>query len=237
MSFVEDAPRRFYKEATVKEENGAFAVLLEARPLRTPKKAPLALPTRALAEAIAAEWNAQEAAILFDTMPLTRLANVALDFTGATRAEVEASVVKYGETDLTCHRAGDPAPLVARENAAWDPLLAWAEGALGVRLAKIIGILPQTQPPAALAALETAAHALDDFRLTGLAHGAGLSSSAIIAFAIERGTVSAEDAFAAATLEEHYQLEVWGEDREARERLDRLKAEFQALETFFAALG
>ena len=236
MSFLEDAPRRFYKEASIAERAGAFTVLLDGRPLRTPKTAALALPTRALAVAVAAEWNAQEVAILAHSMPVTRLTNVALDFTGDVRAEAEAGVVKYGETDLLCHRAPDPAPLIARENEAWDPLLAWAERDLGVRLTKIVGILPQTQPPAALAALAAAVRPLDDFALTGLAHGAGLARSAIIAFALARRAISAADAFAAATLEEHYQLEVWGEDREARERLDNLRAEFEALETFFAAL-
>lgn len=237
MSFVEDAPRRFYKEASVKEQNGVFVVMLDGRPLRTPKKAPLAAPTRALAEVVAGEWNAQEIAILAHSMPVTRLINVAIDFTGAMRGEVEAGVVKYGETDLLCHRSPDPAPLVARENKIWDPLLDWGAQELGVRLAKIIGILPETQPPAALAALAAAIKPLDDFALTGLAHGAGLARSAIIAFALARRAISAETAFAAATLEEHYQLEVWGEDAEARERLANLEAEFAALETFFAALA
>jgi chaperone required for assembly of F1-ATPase len=146
-------------------------------------------------------------------------------------------VAKFGETDLLCHRAATPRALVARETEIWDPLLAWAQGELGAHLVKVIGVLPQTQPPETLAALERAAAALDDFRLTGLAHAAGLAGSAIIAFALERRAIEADAAFEAAALDELHQIATWGEDREARRRLEHLRCELAALAGYFAALA
>lgn len=234
---AEEAPRKFYKQAAVLAQGEGFAVALDGRALKTPAKRVLTLPTRALGEACAAEWNAQVDFIRAETMPLTRLANVALDHAPRARAEMAAQIAKFGETDLLSHRADGPAPLVNRQSAAWDPLLAWSAETLGARLATAEGIVALPQPPEALAALEGYAARLDDFRLTGLAHAAGLATSAVIACALAAGRLDGADAFAAAALDDLYQLETWGEDEEARQRLNNQRAEYEALEQFFAALG
>jgi chaperone required for assembly of F1-ATPase len=234
--YPERGMRRFYEGVDVKPDGAAFAVTLDGRTLRTPKKALLAAPTRALAVAVAEEWRAQREAIRPETMPLTRLCNVALDFAPAARAELIAGVVKFAETDLVCHRASAPALLVMRQQALWAPLLAWAYEALDVRLASGEGVMALAQPPEALAALERLAAPLDDFRLTGLAHAASLSGSAVIAAAILKGRLDAAGAFEAAALDDLFALEAWGDDREARVRLDNQGAEFAALARFFAAL-
>jgi chaperone required for assembly of F1-ATPase len=204
--------------------------------LRTPAKAWFVTPTRALAEASAAEWNAQGDSIAPETMPLTRLINVALDRTPHARAEMAAQVARFGETDLLCHRAEKPGSLFDRQAQLWDPLLAWADTHLEASLIAAPGIFAHGQPKGALAALAARAAALDDFRLTGLAHAAGLAGSAIIAFALAEGRVDAANAFEAAALDYVFQLETWGEDKEARERLDNQLAEYLALERFFRAL-
>ncbi len=232
---TDEAPRRFYKAASVAPAEGGFAVLLDGRRLRTPAKVQFVMPTRALAEACAAEWNGQGESILAETMPITRLCNVALDYAPGARAELARHISKFGETDLVCHRADRPPALVARQAAAWDPLLAWAE-AIGAPLNAAPGILALAQPASSLEALARRAAALDDFRLIGLAHGAGLAGSALIAFALAEGRMSGQAAFVAAALDDLYQLETWGEDDEARQRLNNQAAEFAALEQFFAAL-
>jgi chaperone required for assembly of F1-ATPase len=228
--------KRFYSAAEARPTDTGFAVSLDGREVRTPGKAPLQLPTRALAEALAAEWARQGETILPETMPLTRLANVAIDRAPHTRAELAAHVAKYGETDLLCHRADRPESLVQRQNAAWDPLLDWAHEALGVSLVSAEGVLALNQPAESLARLKAEAEAMDDFVLTGLAHAAGLAGSAVIAFALARGRLDGPAAFTAAHLDDLFQLETWGEDEEARARLTGLEAEFAALEIWFRAL-
>lgn len=210
--------------------------MLDGRPLRTPGKTSFATPTQALAEAAAAEWNAQSGALRPETMPLTRLINVALDHTPGARAEMAAQIGKFGETDLLCHRADQPPSLAERQAEAWDPLLAWADTHLGASLLAAPGVLAHDQPEGALTALAGRAAKLDDFRLTGLAHAAGLTGSAVLAFALAEGLLDAQQAFGAAALDDLYLLETWGEDAEARERLDNQQAEYRALEAFFRAL-
>lgn len=229
--------RRFYKEAEAAPlEGGGFAVLLDGRTLRTPGKNALAAPTRALAEAIAAEWAAQGETIEPMTMPLTRLVNVALDLAPGAAGPLADEVAKYAATDLVCHRADAPASLAERQAAAWDPLLAWAEAALDLRLFRTIGVIAASQPEDAAGRLRALAAGLDPFRLTGLAHGTGLAGSAVIAFALARGRLGGREAFEAAFLDDLFQLERWGEDAEARARLDRLAEDFAALERWFRLL-
>jgi chaperone required for assembly of F1-ATPase len=237
MADNEEKPRRFYKEAGVKEDGGTFGVALDGRALRTPRKTLMAAPTRALAELAAGEWAAQVEVIRAETMPVTRLINVALDFTPDARSEMAANVARYGETDLLCHRAGHPASLVDRQRKHWDGLLDWAGSALDAPLVCAEGLIAVQQPDASLDALKSHAEALDDFALTALAHATGLSGSAILGFALQRGKIDAQAAFEASALDELHQLEVWGEDEEARARLENLRAELTALERFFAALG
>jgi chaperone required for assembly of F1-ATPase len=226
--------RRFYTSARVSEDGAG--VMLDERRLRTPKGAPFAAPTRALAEAIAVEWDAQTEHIIPASMPLTQLAFAAIDHTPTRRGDLADYVAKFGETDLVSHRASAPAPLVTRQSALWDPVIAWGEQELGAALPIVEGVAPARVDAAAIDALRAHAAALDDFRLTALAQAAALAGSALIAFALLRGRLGAAAAYDAALLDELYQLETWGEEPEARARLERASAEFAALEAFFRTL-
>ena len=155
------APKRFWTSAEVAEAPGGFAVTLDGRQVKTPAKAPLVVPSRALAEAIAREWQAQDEKIDPATMPVTRGANAAIDKVRSQHAEVAALIADYGGTDLLCYRAEAPRELVARQSEHWDPLLDWAEAALGARLAVTQGVVPVAQPEAALAALGARVAAMD----------------------------------------------------------------------------
>lgn len=225
--------KRFYKAATA----AGGSVMLDARALKTPAGHLFCAPTPALAEAVAGEWQAQTSEIVPARMPLTQLAFAAIDGGADARAERIAFVTKYGETDLCCHRAETPAELVARQAAAWDDLLAWGGEALGVRLPVVTGVVAARVEAGALEALASAAATLDDFRLTALAHATGLSGSALIGFALTRGRIGAEQAFAASALDDLWSLERWGEDAEARARLEKLRAALDAAARFVAALG
>jgi chaperone required for assembly of F1-ATPase len=231
----EAAVRRFYKSATVADDGAG--VMLDERRLRTPKGAVFAAPTRALANAVAAEWQAQGEFILPATMPLTQLAFAAVDHTPHRRDELADYIAKFGETDLVCHRAEAPAPLIARQSLLWDPLIAWSMRELGVMLPVVIGVLPAPTQPEALETLRAHTASLDDYQLTALTQAAGLAGSALIAFALVHGRLSAESAFAAAALDYLWSLEQWGEDAEARLRLDRQRAEFENIARFIAALS
>ncbi|MGE3302674.1 MAG: ATP12 family protein [Hyphomonadaceae bacterium] len=228
--------RRFYKTVKAGRIVRDHAVLLDGRPLRTPARAMFAPPTMALAEACAVEWDAQDELVRLETMPLTRLVNVAIDFAPRSRAGLVNKVVKTAETDLLCHRAERPADLVARQNERWDPLLAWAAEMLEAPLVSAPGVLAHAQPPASLEAIAARARGMDEFALAGLAHAAGLSGSAVIAFAMAERWLGGGAAFAAGALDDLYGLEKWGEDGEARARLNNLRGEYLALDKFFAAL-
>jgi chaperone required for assembly of F1-ATPase len=229
------AVRRFYKHAAVADDGAG--VMLDERRLRTPKGAVFAAPARTLAAAIAAEWLAQGEHILPATMPLTQLAFAAVDHTPGRRDELGDYIAKFGETDLVCHRADSPAPLIARQSLLWDPLIAWGLRDLGVMLPVVVGVLPAPPQTEALETLRAHAAALDDYQLTALAQAAGLSGSALIAFALIQGRLNAESAFAAAALDNLWSLEQWGEDAEARRRLDRQRAEFENIARFISLLN
>ncbi len=230
-----EAARRFWKEAHVAEDGAG--VMLDDRRLRTPGGAVFAAPTRTLAETIAAEWNAQGEHIVPSSMPLSQLAFAAIDHTPQRRAELADYVAKFGETDLVCHRADQPAPLVARQSMLWNPLVAWSAHDLGVILPVVVGVLPATHDPEALETLRAHAAACDDFQLTALAQAAGAAGSAVIALAMLHGRLNGQTAYAAAALDDLYSLETWGDDAEARARLDRLRAEFENVARFIALLN
>lgn len=230
----DDRAKRFYGKAAVSGDGRG--VLLDARALKTPARRVFRAPTRALASAIAAEWQAQGARIIPAALPLTQLAFAAIDADGNARAERIAYVAKFGETDLCCHRAERPAELAARQAAAWDPLVQWGALALGVRLPVVNGIIATALPAATSETLCAIAGALDDFRLTALAQAAALTGSALIALALAREEIEPGAAFEAAALDDLWSLEHWGEDSEARARLERLRFEIGALARFVAAL-
>jgi chaperone required for assembly of F1-ATPase len=232
-----DIPKRFYKEAGIFEDAAGFGVALDQTPVKTPGGGDFRVPTRALAKACANEWAAQGERIQPGTMPMTQWSFIALDHTPAHRQELIDQIVKYGETDLCCHRADTPAALAARQAGAWDPLLEWAERELKFSLPVVVGVIAAETTPEALAALRHAAASLDDFRLTVLAHATGLAGSVVIGFAIAKGVLDAAQASEAAIIDEGWSLERWGEDGEARARLDRLRADFAVLGRFVAALN
>ncbi len=228
------AARRFYKTATVSEDGAG--VRLDERMLKTARGNALALPTRALAEAVAQEWEAQREHIVPAAMPITQLAFAAIDWTPQSRDQLADYVAKHGETDLVCHRADAPAPLIARQSMSWNPLIAWAARDLGVMLPVVTGVTPALVPAEMLETLRAHAAACDDFQLTALAQATGLAGSALIAFALLQGRLDAPSAFTAAALDNLWSLETWGEDAEARAKLDRQRAEFDSLARFIAAL-
>jgi chaperone required for assembly of F1-ATPase len=233
------AARRFYREVSVEPvpaAGAAYRILLDGKPVRTPAGAPLAVPGRALAEAIADEWRAQGDTIKPDTMLLTKLANTAIDQVRPNRQTATAQILAFAKTDLVCYRAETPRSLVQRQNAQWDPLLDWARRRYGANLTYGAGIVYVEQSPQALAALERAIAGHDDFALAGLHAAATLLGSTIIALAFSDRHLGAEQAFAAAELDERYQAERWGQDAEAV-KLSRKKAEELAeIERFFLFL-
>jgi chaperone required for assembly of F1-ATPase len=218
--------RRFWTEVAVAPAADGFEVRLDGRPLNTPAQAPLRLPTRALAEAVAAEWRAVEGDLRPEALPFTRAANVALDRVPQTRAAVVAAVAAYGDSDLLCYRAAAPAALRRRQAAAWDPPLAWAAAALGAPLATAEGVIHRPQPPASLAALRASVAAADDFALTALHELVALSGSLVLALAVARGALDPVAAWALARLDETWQAELWGEDAEAAAAAARRRAAF-----------
>ncbi|MCP5367346.1 MAG: ATPase [Hyphomicrobiales bacterium] len=227
------ARRRFYREAAaVAAADGGFRVELDGRPLRTPAGRPFAVPTVALAQAIAAEWAAQGDDILPASMPMTQLAYTALDRVVPDRDAVAALVVKYGETDLLCYRAEGPAELVARQARAWQPLLDWARDRHGVDLAVTEGVTPVAQPDAAAARLAAAVAALDDMALTALAAVVQASGSAVVGLAVLAGRLDGAAAFEVSQLDESHQIDRWGEDAEAMARRALLKSDLEAAVRF-----
>jgi chaperone required for assembly of F1-ATPase len=231
------SPKRFYKEAGIFEDGAGYGVALDGRGVKTPGGSNFRVPSRALAKAISGEWAAQGEHILPSAMPLTQFAFASIDHTPGRRDELAAHVKKYGETDLCCHRAASPAALAARQGAMWDPLLDWARDELKLDLPVVVGVIAAQIEPSALEQLRHVTNSQDDFRLTVLAHATGLAGSAIIGLAIAYGAIDGSRAYEAATVDEHWSIEHWGEDAEARARLDRMRAEFDVLSRFIAALS
>jgi chaperone required for assembly of F1-ATPase len=229
--------KRFYKSAGVVETPAGFGVALDGKPVRTPAKRPLAVPTRALAEAIAAEWQAQGDTVDPQHLPLTRLASIALDLVAPRREAVVAEVAKYAGTDLVCYRADAPPELAARQHAAWQPLIDWATQRFDALLTVTTGILPVTQSPATLKAFEIAAAAYDTHRLAALHLATAACGSLVVALALVEGRLDAEAAFAAAELDASYQIERWGEDAEQAKRRKGLKEDIALAARFVALLA
>ncbi len=210
--------KRFYQRAHVGEAaDGGFAVLLDGKPIYTPARRALAAPARALAEELAHEWEAQGELIDPARMPLTRLANAVIDAVADAPEAVAAEVVKYLGSDLICYRAEAPEGLVARQAQAWDPLLAWAQDALGARFVPVAGVVFAAQPAEALAAARAAIPAAsgrlnDIWRLGALASVTALTGSALLALALSAGALDVDDAWAAAHVDEDWQMLQWGRD-------------------------
>jgi chaperone required for assembly of F1-ATPase len=229
--------KRVYKSVTARAVEDGWGVALDGRPLRTPAKRDLLVPSARLAIAIAAEWDAQDPDIHPETMPLTRLATTAIDRTAEKRAEIAAEVANYAGTDLVCYRANHPPALVARQEAAWQPLIDWAAGRYDAGLAVTSSIVPLAQSPASLKIFAGVVGALDDFRLTALQAATAACGSLVIALALHEGRLDADAAFAASQLDETFQIEGWGEDAEATQRRIALAADIQATARFLDLLA
>ncbi len=232
---MSDSRHKFFKVAQATARDGGYGVALDGRGLRTPGGGAFVVPSELLADACAREWDAQQTVIQPHTMPLTRLVNVALDHAEANRAELVNHLRGYAATDLVAHRADRPPSLTARQGKHWDPLVAWAKSELGATL-PLAGLIAAQPDQASLDHVAAAASALDNFALTGVAHGAAVAGSAVIGFALQRGRLDGREAFEAACLDDLYSLETWGEDEAARERLEQIYLEFLALQIYFAAL-
>jgi chaperone required for assembly of F1-ATPase len=228
-------PRRFYRSASVGEADGEFRLVLDGRTARTPARQLLAVPTRALARALADEWNAQGERIDPRKMPLTRLVNSVVDGVRERRAPVAAEIAKYLGSDLLFYRAEAP-KLAARQAALWDPVLDWAREEVGARFILSEGVMFVEQPAPAL---ETARRAIPDdpWRLGALHSMTSLTGSALLALAVMRGRLGVEEAWRAAHVDEDWNFEEWGEDQLALERRAFRFAEMQAAATLLAALG
>lgn len=228
------APRRFWTATGVARAPGGHAVALDGRTARTPAGAPLVLPTRALARALAAEWDDQQEIIEGAAMPLTRIANTAIDHLATRMAEVAAVVAAYGETDLLCHRAEAPAALAARQAEGWDPWLRWAEADLGAALRIGAGVLPIAQPKESLARLRARIAGFSAFELAPFHDLVAISGSLVLALAVLEGRLSPARAFALSRIDEHWQADQWGHDAEARAKEARHRAAFLAAAGFLA---
>jgi len=228
--------KRFYKSAGVTETPEGFGVALDGKPVRTPAKRPLMVPTRALAEAIAREWLAQGKTVDPNGLPLTRLASIALDLVAPRREAVVAEVAKYAATDLVCYRADQPPELAERQHAAWQPLVDWASLRFDAPLTVTAGILPLPQPPASLKALEIAVAAYDTHRLAALHLATAACGSLVVALALIEGRIDAEAAFASAELDQSYEIERWGEDVEQAKRRQGVKEDIALAARFISLL-
>lgn len=231
-------PKRFYKEAGVEERDGLFHLTLDVRVAKTPGKQPLAVPSRALAEALAQEWAGQGTEIDPSSMPVTRIVNSAIDGVAPRQAEVVDDLVRYAGSDLIYYRVSEPARLVQSQDAAWNPVLDWAREAHGARFTLAEGVMHVTQPEEAIVAIRRVIEQIDSpFRLAALHVMTTLSGSVLIALAQALGPLDADQAWSAAHVDELYQESVWGEDYEAMERRRRREADFKAASEVYRLAG
>lgn len=230
-------PKRFYKEASVGEAGGAFAVLLDGKSAKTPARNALALPNAALAAAVAAEWNAIEGPIDPVLLPLTRLANLAIDAISTAPQAVVEEIVQYASSDLVFYRAAEPPGLSALQNERWNPVLDWAAARLNARFSLAEGVMHVRQPDEALAAVREVADRLSKpFALAATASATNIGGSALIALALADGALSGDEAWNAAHVDEQWSISQWGEDDEAQRRLAARHAEFTAAARMLALL-
>ena len=228
--------RRFWDAAKATEANGGFAIFLDGRHVKTPAKSDLVLPTAALASAVADEWNEVRETIDPRAMPLTGLANAAIDHIAPDKESFASGVARYGESDLTCYRAEGPDLLVRWQEEAWDALLAWARRRYDVDFATCSGVMHIAQPPETVRKLSHEVAALDAFQLAGLSTLVTIGGSLVAALAVHEEMMPAEGAWEAISLDDRWQLEQWGDDPEARAALDARRRDFLAAARFLELL-
>ncbi|MGE5517342.1 MAG: ATP12 family chaperone protein [Bacteroidota bacterium] len=228
--------KRFYKQAGLAETTGGFAVRLDGRPVKTPAGRPLAVPFRALAEALVEEWQGQGEEIVPSAMPMTQLASTALDRIGPERATIVEQLVRFADTDLLCYRAEFPPDLVRRQTDQWQPLLDWAAETIGGRLAVTAGVVAVPQAPDAIAALRTRLDSYDDWRLCAAQAACAAAGSLVLALAMVDGRLTGQQTYEASQLDETFQAEQWGEDYEAVDRRAALQRDILAAERLLGLL-
>jgi chaperone required for assembly of F1-ATPase len=229
--------RRFWRTVSVVEDAAGYAVALDARRCRTPAGAPLVAPSRAAAEAAAAEWAAQGERVDPRAMPVTRALATAIDRVAPAREAVVAEIAAYGGTDLLCYRAPRPAALAARQAAAWDPPLAWARARYGAALVVATGVVHVAQPAESLDRLRAAVAARGVFALTALAELVALGGSLVLGLAVAEGALAPDAAWVASRVDEDWQAEQWGEDAEAADAAARRRAAFADAAAFSAMVA
>ena len=216
------AAKRFWDKAGVVALDTGFTIALDGRPVKTPAKAPLVVPTQSMAAAIAVEWDAQVDKIDPMTMPITRGANAAVDKVAVQFDEVAEMLAAYGDSDLLCYRAAGPEELIGLQNKAWDPLLDWAGATLNAPLISAEGVMHVPQDPAVLVRLRAKVDELTPFQLAAFHDLVSLSGSLILALAFTHGRLSADEAWTLSRIDEDYQISQWGPDDEA-EALTKIK--------------
>jgi chaperone required for assembly of F1-ATPase len=228
--------KRFWKDVAVEAEGDGWAIRLDGRPVKTPARADLRVPTIALAEAIADEWRGVEDKIDPRAMPLTGLANAAIDRVGPDRQAFADGLARYAEADLACYRAEGPRELASRQERQWDALLGWARRRYDVDFATTCGLMHVAQPSATLEQLRHAVAALDAFRLAGLSPLVTIGGSLVAALAVEERAITPDEAWAAVSIDEQWQLEQWGADPEAEAALENRRRDFFAAARFVQLL-
>jgi chaperone required for assembly of F1-ATPase len=225
--------RRFYQKVEAGTAPGGYVIRLDGKMLKTPLQNNLIFESQPLAEAIAAEWAAQIREIAPSSMPLTQLANTMVDkFAGPERVDMNQLLCEYGASDLVCYFAAKPRELVARQEEHWLPLLEWMRIHFGVPMERVSGIQYHQQPAAALEKIKKMVEVFNPVQFTVVQAATGITGSLVISLALLEGKINAVGAWQAACVDEIFQLEKWGEDAEARKRLDRLRADLEVLERF-----
>ena len=229
--------KRFWKAAEAIHEQDGWAIQLDGKPLKTPMRESLLVPTQALGRGIAEEWNSVEERIDPRTMPLTGLANAAIDRVRPNPAAFAAGLAKYAKADLTCYRAERPKELVERQAQSWDPLLGWARRRFDVDFLTTSGIVHIDQTQATVDRLSHALSILDEFHLAGLSPLVTIGGSLVAALAVLDGELSADDAWDAVAIEDRWQLDQWGADPNAEEHLENRRRDFLAAARFLDLLS
>jgi chaperone required for assembly of F1-ATPase len=228
--------KRFWKEVAVGEEEGGWGVKLDERPVRTPARAPLLVPTEALANAVAGEWRSVEGDVDPRAMPLTGLANAAIDRVAPEREAFAGGLARYAEADLACYRAEGPRELATRQEESWDALLGWARRRYDVDFETTCGLVHVAQPSATVDRLGHAVAALDPFRLAGLSPLVTIGGSLVAALGVLEKAITPEAAWDAVSIDERWQLEQWGGDTEAEKALESRRRDFFAAASFLELL-
>lgn len=231
-----DLPKRFYTDVAVVDVAGGHGVELDGRPIKTPERNRLIVPARALADAVTAEWQSQTEVVDLSAMPLTRLAQRAVDSAGHGRDRMISEIMNFSRSDLLCYRATDPDPLVKLQTSEWQPILEWAARELGAHLDITTALMVVEQPPASLAALGEHVDTLSDFELAGLAPATALLGSLVLGLALHRGHIDSQKALSLSLLDELWQAEQWGEDDEAVARRELLATDIGNLQAFLDCL-